>query len=71
MHATQDFPIEISLILSTLSCLMVVFPHNAFPTTNSLILLGYHIANQIPGAQISPQNVPYLEKQCTFMLHNY
>jgi len=62
MHATEGCPIEISLIMSALSCLMVVFPHNAFPTTNSLFLLCYHIANQIPGAQIFPVNVPYMEK---------
>jgi hypothetical protein len=42
---------------------MVVFPHNAFPTTNNLFLLGYLIANQIPGAPIFPENVPYQEKQ--------
>jgi hypothetical protein len=34
-----------------------------FPTTNSLFLLGYYIANWIPGAQVFPKNVPYLEKQ--------
>jgi len=71
MHATEGCPIEISLIMSTLSCLMVVFPHNAFPITNSLFLLGYHIANQIPGAQIFLENVPYQEKQSISMLHNY
>lgn len=50
--------VKISLIMSTVSCLMVVFP-----TTNSLFLLGYYIANWIPGAQVFPKNVPYLEKQ--------
>jgi len=71
MHATEVCPIEMSLIMSKLSCLMVVFPHNALPTTNSLFLLGYHIANQIPGAYVFPENVPYLEKQSISMLHNY